>query len=128
MVSMPDLYHSIVFFAAIYAAGVLSAKVLKMPALVGEIFCGILLGPNLLQFVPNPEAFVMLGEIGLILLVLEAGIDIDLTTLKLIGARGVVIALVGTFLPVSDIPPQCLAGLAGQVFIAMTQFHMHLLN
>mgnify|MGYP005842991291 CR=1 FL=1 len=33
-------------------------------------------------------------------MVLEAGIDIDLTTLKLIGTRGVMIALVGTFLPV----------------------------
>ena len=32
---------------------------------------------------------------------LEAGIDIDLTTLKLIGARGFVIALVGTFLPIA---------------------------
>ena len=31
---------------------------------------------------------------------LEAGIDIDLTTLKLIGARGFIIALVGTFLPI----------------------------
>jgi len=37
----------------------------------------------------------------LFLLVLEAGIDIDLTTLKLIGARGFVIALVGTFLPIA---------------------------
>jgi Kef-type K+ transport system membrane component KefB len=34
------------------------------------------------------------------LLVLEAGIDIDLTTLKLIGSRGMAIAMVGTFLPV----------------------------
>jgi len=99
-IAYTDLYASIVFFAAIYAAGVVSSKLLRMPALVGEIFCGILLGPNLLQFVPNVEAFVMLGEIGLILLVLEAGIDIDLTTLKLIGARGVAIALVGTFLPI----------------------------
>jgi Kef-type K+ transport system membrane component KefB len=33
--------------------------------------------------------------------VLEAGIDIDLTTLKLIGARGFVIALVGTFMPIA---------------------------
>jgi len=99
-ISYHDLYASIIFLAAIYAAGVFSSRILKMPALVGEIFCGILLGPNLLQFVPNVEAFVMLGEIGLILLVLEAGIDIDLTTLKMIGARGVVIAFVGTFLPV----------------------------
>ena len=48
-----------------------------MPSLVGEIFAGILLGPAL---VPFPVSFVMLGETGLILLVIEAGIDIGLTT------------------------------------------------
>ena len=37
----------------------------------------------------------------LVLLVLEAGIDIDLTTLKLIGLRGTLIAVVGTALPVA---------------------------
>ena len=42
----------------------------------------------------------MLGEIGLILLVIEAGIDIDLTTLKLIGSRGLIIAIVGSVLPI----------------------------
>jgi len=51
-----DLYASVAFLAAIYASGVLAVKVLKMPALVGEIFCGILMGPNLLQYVPNEEA------------------------------------------------------------------------
>lgn len=50
--------------------------------------------------VPAPEAFVMLGEIGLILLVLEAGIDIDLTTIKLIGTRGIMIAIVGSVFPI----------------------------
>ena len=50
---------------------------------------------------PSPESFVMLGEIGLILLVIEAGIDIDLTTLKLIGSRGMLIALVGSILPIA---------------------------
>lgn len=95
-----DLYASLVFFAAIYAGGLFTSRFLKMPSLVGEIFVGIFMGPNMLDFVPNEEAFVMLGEIGLILLVLEAGIDIDITTLRLIGSRGLCIALVGTFLPV----------------------------
>ena len=36
----------------------------------------------------------------LILLVLEAGIDVDLTTLRLIGSRGFVIAIVGSVLPI----------------------------
>ena len=35
------------------------------------------------------------------LLVLEAGIDIDLTTLRLVGSRGTLIALVGSVLPVA---------------------------
>lgn len=95
------IYHSMVFFAVIYLAGAFASRVLRMPNLVGEIFAGIILGPPLLNFVPNPEAFVMLGEVGLFLLVLEAGIDIDLTMLKLIGARGVMIAIVGSILPIA---------------------------
>jgi Kef-type K+ transport system membrane component KefB len=84
----------------VYCSGVISARVFKMPNLVGEIVSGIILGPPLLEFVPNPEAWVMLGEIGLIILVIEAGIDIDLSTLKLIGTRGVMIATIGSILPI----------------------------
>lgn len=91
-----DIYAAVVFLSSIYAAGILATRVFRMPSLVGEIFCGILLGPNLFNFVPNVEAFVMFGEIGLILLVMEAGIDIDLTTLRMIGLRGVIIAVIGT--------------------------------
>ena len=58
-----DLYDTVLFFIAIYVSGQIAAFV-KMPSLVGEIVCGILLGPPLADFVPNPEAFVMLGELG----------------------------------------------------------------
>jgi len=94
-----DLYDTVLFFIAIYMAGQIAAYI-KMPSLVGEIVCGILLGPPLADFVPNPEAFVLLGEIGLVLLVIEAGIDIDVSTLKLIGTRGMMIAFVGSVLPI----------------------------
>jgi len=100
-ISYQDLYASIIFFAAIYVGGQIAARLLRMPSLVGEIFAGILLGPNLAAFVPHPISYVMLGEIGLILLVIEAGIDIDLTTLKLIGSRGLVIAIIGSILPIA---------------------------
>ena len=59
-----DLYNSIVFLVAIYVSGQIAAGLLKMPNLVGEIICGILLGPNLADFVPNVESWVLLGEIG----------------------------------------------------------------
>jgi hypothetical protein len=59
-----DLYNTIVFFACIYVCGQIASRLLKMPSLVGEIICGILLGPPLADFVPNPEALVLLGEVG----------------------------------------------------------------
>mmetsp|Transcript_113488 Transcript_113488/g.169781 ORF Transcript_113488/g.169781 Transcript_113488/m.169781 type:complete len:796 (+) Transcript_113488:101-2488(+) len=95
-----DLYNSVVFLTAIYVSGQVASRFLRMPNLVGEIVCGIVLGPPLLDFVPNPEAWVLIGELGLILLVVEAGIDIDLGTLKLIGTRGFLIAFFGSILPI----------------------------
>lgn len=100
-ITYEDLYASIIFLACIYVGGQIAARLLRMPSLVGEIFAGILLGPNLAEYVPHPISFVMLGEIGLILLVIEAGIDIDLTTLKLIGSRGLIIAIIGSVLPIA---------------------------
>lgn len=49
-----DLYNSFIFLTCIYIAGKI-AKLIRMPDLVGEIVAGILLGPNLAHFVPNPE-------------------------------------------------------------------------
>ena len=65
-----------------------------------DSFCGIILGPPLLNIVPNAAALVLIGEVGLILLVIEAGIDIDLAVMKLVGSRGLLIAIVGSFLPI----------------------------
>lgn len=59
-----DLYGAVVFLVCIYCAGQFAARVLTMPALVGEICCGILLGPQLADYVPNSEAWVLFGEMG----------------------------------------------------------------
>jgi hypothetical protein len=63
-ITYDDLYRSFVFLTAIYLAGQVASRLLKMPGLVGEIIAGILLGPPLANFVPNAEAWVMLGELG----------------------------------------------------------------
>jgi len=100
-VDYDDIWFAMVYLASIYVLGFLGQHFLGMPALVGQIFAGIVFGPNVLDIVPFIEAFVLLGEIGLVLLVVEAGVDIDITTLKLIGARGVAIAIVGSVLPIA---------------------------
>lgn len=65
-ITYEDLFESILFLVAIYVSGQI-ANVLKMPSLVGEIVCGIILGPPLADFVPNAEAWVMFGEVGYVL-------------------------------------------------------------
>ena len=51
----------------------------------GEIVMGMVLGPHVLNILGDfSGGFMMAGEVGLLLLVLEAGHDVDLTMLKLV--------------------------------------------
>ena len=45
-ITYADLYNSMLFLAAIYAGGLLTARFLSMPSLVGEIFVGVIFGPS----------------------------------------------------------------------------------
>ena len=42
--------------------------------MVGEILAGIAVGPHGLNIAPKPDALMMVGEFGLVLMVLEAGV------------------------------------------------------
>lgn len=93
-----DVVFTMIFLSAIWAAGKLCERI-SMPGLIGEIILGSILGPQLANFVPQPLAFMMIGEIGLILLVVEAGLEIDLAVARQSGIRGVLIGIVGSFFP-----------------------------
>lgn len=98
-VTYEEIYRVLVFLITTYVAGII-AKNLGMPALVGEIATGFLLGPPLADFVPYKKAFVLVGEIGLIALLLEAGIELDVAQLRQTGTRAMAIAFTGSLLSV----------------------------
>ena len=81
-----DVLWTLLFVSAVWIAGKLFGK-LGTPALVGEIIVGVLLGPQVAILAPQPAALMLYGEVGLLLLVLEAGLDVDIPMLRLIGAR-----------------------------------------
>jgi hypothetical protein len=68
---------------------------------VGQIVAGIALGPHGLEIAPKHDALMLMGELGLVLMVLEAGIEVELSELAVVGARGVMVAVVGSLLPLS---------------------------
>jgi len=96
------IYYVMAFIAILWFAGKGATK-LGMPGLVGEIVFGIILGPHLLNL-PGDDGcdfLIVIGEIGLVMLVVEAGVDVDIGMLKLIGPRGLGVALMGSFFPMS---------------------------
>lgn len=88
------------FIGVAWLLGSLSVKV-GLPSLVGEIVTGFLLGPPVADFVPFPGAWVLVGNLGLIGLILESGIALDVDQLKEVGSRAVLMAAVGTLIPLS---------------------------
>ena len=91
-----DIMLLLAFGGTVWVAGRLSSLV-GLPPLVAEALVGSVLGPNCLQIVPESTALVLGGEVGLILLVIEAGLSIDLALLKKNGLIGLLMGFTGCF-------------------------------
>jgi len=75
------------------------AQHLGAPPIIGEICAGIIIGPSLLGWVEPSEAFRLLAEIGIILLLFEVGLETDLQRLVKAGPKSIIVALAGFILP-----------------------------
>jgi Kef-type K+ transport system membrane component KefB len=92
------LLHVLVVLLAAKGAAEISERV-GVPAVVGEILAGILIGPSLLGLVGQDEVLRVLGELGVILLLLEVGMEMDLGELGAVGRASLSVATVGVALP-----------------------------
>jgi Kef-type K+ transport system membrane component KefB len=105
--SFEDLYRYFLFLLSLYVVGDLVCQRLLriVPSLVGQIAVGILWGPFVLQDswfqVPSPTSWTTFGDLGLVLFICQAGLEMDLPTLEAIGLRGTLMAIVGSIVPIS---------------------------
>jgi Kef-type K+ transport system membrane component KefB len=73
----------------------------RQPAMIGEILAGIILGPTLLNFIHRTEDLKVISDLGVFLLVIIAGLEINLDDIiKSIRGRNIVISLLAFFLPI----------------------------
>lgn len=88
------------------AFGILARK-LHAPEVVGEIIAGLLIGPAVLGMLKLPvrlhveptEFLNQIAEIGVIMLMFEAGLSTDMKKLKQTGLKATAIACAGVFVP-----------------------------
>jgi len=67
------LFTDLVVIFAVAAGGGLAARLLRLPALLGYIALGILIGPDVLEFVDDPERVETFANLGVILLLFAIG-------------------------------------------------------
>ena len=76
------------------------SRLLKMPAVIGELLAGILIGPALLGWISSTHTISLFAEIGVIILMFLAGLESDLELLKKYFKPGMLVAVIGVIVPV----------------------------
>jgi Kef-type K+ transport system membrane component KefB/predicted amino acid-binding ACT domain protein len=95
------LLDLLIVLIAAKAAAEISERI-GIPAVVGEILAGIVVGPSLLGFVGRDgEVLHLLGEIGVILLLLDVGLEMDVGELRKVGKASLVVAVLGVVVPMA---------------------------
>lgn len=73
-----------------------------VPAVIGELSAGIILGPSLFGWIELNEVIQLLAEIGIIMLLFEVGLNTDLGRLAKAGPKSAIVAAGGFVLPFSS--------------------------
>jgi Kef-type K+ transport system membrane component KefB len=69
------------------------------PAVIGELFAGVLLGPSLLGWIEPTTTIQLLAEVGIILLLFKVGIETDIRRLVDAGRQSLIVAIGGFLMP-----------------------------
>lgn len=78
--------------------GLISGRI-SMPQVVGALVAGLILGPSFLGVIQESELVIVLSELGVIMLMFDAGLTTDLKDLKSTGSAALIIAVLGILVP-----------------------------
>ena len=88
----------LLFIAKVFG---LVAKRIGVPEVVGQIVAGLLLGPAILNIVTESDFLQQMAEIGVMMIMFEAGLDTNLDEMRKTGIKAAVIAFMGVIVPIT---------------------------
>ncbi|MEO5837492.1 MAG: cation:proton antiporter [Acidimicrobiales bacterium] len=97
--SVPDVLLDLLIVLIAAKIGAELSERVGIPAVVGEILVGIAIGPSALDLVGDGDVIHFLAELGVIMLLLEVGMEMDLRELAAVGRSSMQVALAGVVLP-----------------------------
>ena len=93
-----DLFNLLLVLVAAWVAGRLTTR-LGYPAILGEILAGIVLGPPALGLLQAGASLDAIAELGVLLMMLYIGTEIDLHSLRKASVPGLLAAIGGFVVP-----------------------------
>ena len=88
----------ILFTAKLFSIG---GRKIGIPEVVGEILAGLVIGGSVLGLVTESDFLTKMAEIGVIMLMFEAGLGTNLKELKQSGLKATLIACLGVLVPMA---------------------------
>ncbi len=95
---VPFVLNLLLLLAAGWGGGLLAQRV-GYPSVLGELLVGVLLGPPLLGILHTTDALALLAEVGVLLMMLYIGMEVDPGDLKRASKGGLLAALGGFMVP-----------------------------
>ncbi len=93
-----DVLDLLVVLGLAWVFGALSERV-GYPALMGELFAGILFGPAILGLLGPSEPLAVFAEFGVFLLMVYVGMEVDIDDIVRLGPQSLLVAIGGFVLP-----------------------------
>lgn len=93
-----DFLNLILVLLIAWASGALINR-LGYPAILGELLAGIIFGPPILGLITPKDELLILAEVGVFLLMLYIGMEINLRDLRKASKEGLLAAFGGFFIP-----------------------------
>jgi Kef-type K+ transport system membrane component KefB/mannitol/fructose-specific phosphotransferase system IIA component (Ntr-type)/nucleotide-binding universal stress UspA family protein len=85
----------------IFLLGPVIFERLRVPGLIGLIFFGAVVGPNVLNLLARDFTFVLLGQVGLLYLVFLAGLELDLNRFNEFRSRSIAFGILSFGIPMA---------------------------
>lgn len=92
------LWSLITIYVCARVMGELAARI-GQSAVLGELLAGVLVGGSVLGWVEQTEPLKLLGEVGVMLLLLEVGLESDLQSFLRVGWSAALVGIIGVVTP-----------------------------
>jgi len=96
---LPLIFSLLIVLVAAKILGEIAER-FGQPSMIGEVVAGVILGPSLLNVVQNTAELRVLAELGVFLLIVMAGLEIEVDEIRnSIRGKNIWIALLGFIIP-----------------------------